>query len=209
MERTIRKLQRERLAYEAVGDTDRATAINIRINRLKQKYKEFSKAAGLKERTQRMNVEFDNNNPVKPVANSDESGIIELNRNTESSKRFSTTQEQIDNLIECDLSGVSFTSKPKYNSRIKDNGKTTIREYSDGTVKEIVKVEIGKQDKSSAEFLEDTILHEELEARIAIRSKYSERYKKLYNSSETDRHNYINKIIKKYFKMKGWNYDLG
>ncbi|MCD8026032.1 MAG: hypothetical protein LUF33_03645 [Clostridiales bacterium] len=70
------KLQRERLAYEAVGDTDRATAINIRINRLKQKYKEFSKAAGLRERTQRMNVDFDNNNSVKPVANSDESGII-------------------------------------------------------------------------------------------------------------------------------------
>lgn len=144
----------------------------------------------------------------KPVEKSTESGIIELSRKNALNYRFAVSQERIDSVIEDDLKGIKFTSKPVYNPRIRDNGKTTIREYYDGTVKEIVKVEIGKQDKSSAEFLEDTILHEELEARIAIRSKYSERYNNLYNSNDIDRHKYINKIIERYFKIKGWNYEL-
>jgi len=144
----------------------------------------------------------------KSVAKSGESGIINLTRKNTNYERFPASQERIDRLIEHDLKGVRFTAKPKYNPRIRDNGKTTVREYSDGTVKEIVKVEIGKQDKSSAEFLEDTILHEELEARIAIRSEYFEKYKKIYNSNDVDRHQYINKLIKRYFKIKGWNYEL-
>ena len=142
------------------------------------------------------------------VANSGESGIIELERKNAANNRFPASQERIDNLIEFDLKGIKFTSKPIYNPRIRDNGKTTIREFMDGTVKEIVKVEIGKQDKSSAEFLEDTILHEELEARIAVRSKYSKKYRDIYNAKDTDRHNYINKVIERYFKIKGWNYEL-
>ena len=145
---------------------------------------------------------------VQYVAKSSDNDIIGLTRKNTTHERFPASQERIDSLIEHDLNGVRFTAELKYNPRIRDNGKTTIREYSDGTVKEIVKIEIGKQDKSSAEFLEDTILHEELEARIAIRSKYSERYKKIYNSNDVDRHRYINKLIKKYFKIKGWNYEL-
>lgn len=144
----------------------------------------------------------------KSVAKSADSGIIELKNKSAKTNRFPTTQENIDRLIDEDMSEIKFTKRPQYNSRIRDNGKTTIREYSDGSVKEIIKVEIGKQDKSSAEFLEDTILHEELEARIAIRSKYSDRYKQLYRMNDVNRHKYINKVIEKYFLLRGWNYEL-
>lgn len=56
IERTIRKLKREEAAYKAAGLTDKATAARIRIRRLKQKYKEFSKAAGLREQAERMKI---------------------------------------------------------------------------------------------------------------------------------------------------------
>ena len=56
IERTIRKLKREEAAYKAAGLTDKATAARIRIRRLNQKYKEFSKAAGLREQAERMKI---------------------------------------------------------------------------------------------------------------------------------------------------------
>ena len=56
IERTIRKLKRRKLSYEAAGDKENATTTNIRIRRLKSEYKAFSKAAGLPEQTERMKV---------------------------------------------------------------------------------------------------------------------------------------------------------
>lgn len=54
IERTIRKLKRERDAYKVVGLEDDARAANVRIRRLSKKYKEFSNAAGLPEQQERM-----------------------------------------------------------------------------------------------------------------------------------------------------------
>lgn len=54
IEASIRKNKRRKAAYEAAGLTKRADAANIRLRRLNQKYKDFSKAAGLplqRERT--------------------------------------------------------------------------------------------------------------------------------------------------------------
>lgn len=56
VERTIRKLKREKTAYNAAGLTDEEQAINIKLRRLNAKYKAFSKAAGLPEQRERMKV---------------------------------------------------------------------------------------------------------------------------------------------------------
>ena len=56
IEATIRKQKRLKTAYEAAGLTDKATAANIRLRRLNEKYRAFSKAAGLPEQRERMKV---------------------------------------------------------------------------------------------------------------------------------------------------------
>lgn len=58
IERTMRKLKREKVAFEAAGLEEDAQATNIQMRRLSQKYKEFSKAAGLPEQRERMNVGY-------------------------------------------------------------------------------------------------------------------------------------------------------
>ena len=56
VERTIRKLKREKAAYKAAGLHENETAVNIRLRRLNAKYKAFSAAAGLPEQRERMKV---------------------------------------------------------------------------------------------------------------------------------------------------------
>lgn len=56
IEREIRKQKRRKTAFEAAGLTEDATAANIKLRRLNQKYKEFSKAAGLPEQRDRIKV---------------------------------------------------------------------------------------------------------------------------------------------------------
>ena len=56
VERTIRKLKREKTAYNAAGLTDEEQDVNIKLRRLNAKYKAFSKAAGLPEQRERMKV---------------------------------------------------------------------------------------------------------------------------------------------------------
>lgn len=56
VERTIRKLKREKAAYKAAGLREDETAVNIRLRRLNAKYKSFSAAAGLPEQRERMKV---------------------------------------------------------------------------------------------------------------------------------------------------------
>lgn len=56
IERTVRKLIRERTAYEKTGLTEDAQDVNARIRRLNKLYKDFSKAAGLPEQKDRMRV---------------------------------------------------------------------------------------------------------------------------------------------------------
>ena len=56
IERTIRKLRREKAAYKAAGLHEEEQAVNIRLRRLNAKYKAFSAAAGLPEQRERMKV---------------------------------------------------------------------------------------------------------------------------------------------------------
>lgn len=54
VERTIRKLKREKAAYKAAGLREEEQTVNIRLRRLNAKYKAFSAAAGLPEQRERM-----------------------------------------------------------------------------------------------------------------------------------------------------------
>lgn len=56
IERTVRKLKREKSAYKAAGLKEAERAVNIRLRRLDAKYRAFSKAAGLPEQLERMKV---------------------------------------------------------------------------------------------------------------------------------------------------------
>lgn len=56
IERTIRKLKREKAAYHAAGLTEDEQVVSIRLRRLNAKYKDFSAAAGLPEQKERMKV---------------------------------------------------------------------------------------------------------------------------------------------------------
>lgn len=60
VERTIRKLKREKTAYNAAGLADEEQEVNIKLRRLNAKYKAFSKAAGLPEQRERMKVLYEN-----------------------------------------------------------------------------------------------------------------------------------------------------
>ena len=56
VEREVRKLKREKAAYNAAGLREDETAVNIRLRRLNAKYKAFSAEAGLPEQRERMKV---------------------------------------------------------------------------------------------------------------------------------------------------------
>lgn len=56
VERTIRKLKREKAAYRAAGLKGDVMALSTRLHRLSTKYKAFSAAAGLPEQRERMKV---------------------------------------------------------------------------------------------------------------------------------------------------------
>jgi hypothetical protein len=62
IERTIRKLKRERTAFESAGLTEDAQDISVRIRRLNAEYKSFSNAANLTLQKERMKV-YDTKRP--------------------------------------------------------------------------------------------------------------------------------------------------
>lgn len=69
IERTVRKLKREKAAYKAVGLHEDETAVNIRLRRLNAKYKAFSAEAGLPEQPERMKVLHTKPEPYEPPTN--------------------------------------------------------------------------------------------------------------------------------------------
>lgn len=58
IERTVRKLKREKAAFQSAGLEENASAVNIRIRRLNKAYKAFSAAAGLPMQKERMKAGF-------------------------------------------------------------------------------------------------------------------------------------------------------
>ena len=131
------------------------------------------------------------------------SGKINLERNKLKRGIYPVTQKQIDGIIQSELSGVSFSAAPTYNGRIASPGKTSIELYSWGEFKKVKKIEIGKQYRDTKESLIDTLLHEELEVRLAKR--YGS---KMYDMPDDEIHGYIDRVIERFFKIKGLDYEL-
>ena len=69
IERTVRKIKREKAAYKAAGLHEDETAVNIRLRRLNAKYKAFSAEAGLPEQPERMKVLHTKPEPYEPPTN--------------------------------------------------------------------------------------------------------------------------------------------
>ena len=76
IERTIRKQKRRKTAFEAAGLTGDAQAANIRLRRLNQAYKAFSKAAGLPEQRERLQALDSFKNIPQDLANAGKAGIM-------------------------------------------------------------------------------------------------------------------------------------
>lgn len=68
IEASIRKQKRLKTAYESAGLTDEATTANIRLRRLNEKYRTFSRAAGLPEQRERMKVFYVDDASTKKAA---------------------------------------------------------------------------------------------------------------------------------------------
>lgn len=80
VEREIRKQKRLKTAFEAAGLTEDEAAAGAKLRALNQKYKAFSKAAGLPEQRERMKVQyvddFSNSKAAKLLEKSSKSGIL-------------------------------------------------------------------------------------------------------------------------------------
>lgn len=109
--------------------------------------------------------------------------------------RYAISQEEIDDVLGNELAGIRFSMHPVYNPRVKTDGKTTIEEVHPG-FNRVKKVEIGPQSDPSRAWLIDTILHEELEARIALRAD------DLFYAGEDVVHERIYRLIARFVRMK-------
>ena len=110
-------------------------------------------------------------------------------------KRYPVSQAEIDSILAHELKNVKTVVKPIYNPRLRCDGKTIISEPFRG-FRKIESIQIGPQAKRGRKFLIDTILHEELEARIALRGGY------LDDANSFVRHKYIQRVIDKFVRMK-------
>lgn len=115
----------------------------------------------------------------------------------------STTQKEVNRIIKEYLPNVKFTKQPYVtNSNIYSGRTTIIRDLGNGKVIRVKNILIGKQADGKDLTLVNTLLHEELEARIAIGNGL--KYTKLNSTTEEERHLYIDSVINRFFKMKGW-----
>ena len=115
------------------------------------------------------------------------------------SNRHPITQDLIDDVLSDELKDFSFPVKPQYNPRINDNGRTVYELYPWGQLKQIKRIEIGKQDKPDRAFLVDTLLHEYYEAHILTKQDDDGFFKNLSKSKDEERHKWINGQITAFF----------
>lgn len=142
---------------------------------------------------------------LKPVLLNSKNAIITSRRFPKIAGKYKYTQNDLDEICKNELGNVRFTVHPKYNGRIVDQGRTDATRLPSGriVIKDIL---IGRQAFGSRESLLDSLIHEELEARIWVKSNYSSRFKRLSQGSDVKRHGYINIAIQRFFRLKGWDY---
>ena len=211
METEMRKTKRELIGFENAGLDDDYTAAAIKLRRQKEYYKDFSNKAGLPLQNERMQVLGFGRKEAqkavwaekKSVVGGKNGGIIKLHKEVPRNQWVDTSQKEVNRVIKEYLPNVSFTKYPYVDNSERYNGCTNV--VIDLSTQRPIRVKsilIGKQKDSSDEELVATLLHEELEARIALGK--SEKYMKLYASSDDIRHEYIQKVINRFFKAKGW-----
>ena len=101
-----------------------------------------------------------------------------------------------------ELSGIRFSAKPTLNNRIWTAGKTS-KAYNAKTDTYDLLIEIGKQYSPSRKALADTLIHEELEARIIMNPHHRELYYEFVESDDDIIHQYIQRIVDRFLKIKG------
>lgn len=100
--------------------------------------------------------------------------------------------------------GLQSTSvNPKVNNRIGTPGKTSKRYNAEKDKYELF-IEIGKQYSGSRKDLIDTLVHEELEARIIRNRHHRELYCKFFEANDDDIiHTYIQRLVDRFLLIKG------
>lgn len=215
-ERDIRAQKRKIEALAAAGnDTKQEKA---KLAAMRSKYYGFSKQVDINPRRSALGVQTSKmpKGPTPAPQNATTPGKTtgaqktisrnksqEIERNKPTPKRYPTSQKEIDDIQKNELKNVRFSNEIVYNSHIRTPGKTTCEESPFGTRK-ITKIEIGIQSNPGRSEVIDTMLHEELEARILIKATKSEFYKNIENSGNSGIHEYINKVIDTAFRIKGW-----
>ena len=197
LENGIRKWKRKQVIAKKALDEEAYKKASLKTREWQDRLNTFTNENELKRDYTREHIKS-YKNMTKPR----ESDII-IKEKRAQRNAYAISQEQIDDICDNELKNIKFSKKPEYNPRIGDNGRTKYIDYPWGECKEITRIEIGKQDKNTKEFLIDSLLHEKLEAKIA--STNTDYYKRLKNIGDYDRHIYINKIIKRYFDMRRWN----
>lgn len=197
LENGVRKWKRKQVIAKKIIDEENYKKASLKAKEWQERLNAFTEDNELKREYTREHVK-----DYKNMTKTKKSDIIVKGKRAQRNA-YAISQEQIDNICNNELQNIKFQKKPEYNPRIGDNGRTKYIEYPWGECKEITKIEIGKQDKNTKEFLIDSLLHEKLEAKIA--STNTDYYNKLKNIGDYDRHTYINRIIKRYFDMRRWN----
>ncbi len=212
---TSMRAQRQKVRMLEDGRADRQDIIIAKARYQGQlaEYRQFSDAMKLKPHMERVYIDGlgrianSGNFYRKEIKNNPNYGIIKSKKNLDvhgNKSSVKITQERVDQIVENKLKGIKFVKPPTANNRIRSNGQTKYTFFSWGEV-DIKSIEIGKQINDSDLELMDTLIHEQLEAKILIRAyNYkSERFIKLDKMSDAGRHRYINAAIKRYLKMRG------
>ncbi len=207
LERQVRYAKREAAAMNATGDKEGFGAAAQRVKRAQSKYTDFVSSSGRTKRNDRTQVFGYNKSVAGKVTEAAKQKVttLSIREKRTASGRYSVSQQKIDSLTSGKLSGINTPVPVTYNARLRCNGKTTAELYQWGAVKRITKIEVGAQDRESEGFLVDTILHEALEAKIMLRSGKCDKYAKLNCATDDVRHKYINSVIKRYMRIRGWN----
>lgn len=204
MERNIRAIKREIAKYEELDSPTaqkKYNSLNDLLAKKMRQYVDFCSKNNLPLREWGTKIHNNNTNRLKSdiINNKVHNAVL---RDKYVKGKYPTSDEEIQSVIENELSGVRFSADIKYNPRIKTAGKTQLEYYAWGQFKGVKKIEIGKQVLPTKEELIDSILHEELEVRLSKKYRLNE----LLKMTDTEIHGKIDKIIERIFKGKGWNY---
>ena len=196
---TTMRAQRQKIGLLEEGGVAEDDIIDARARYrvTSQEYTGLSKAMGIPQQRERVRVDGIKLNQV---------GKNAIIKDTKSKgnlyERFPSSQAEIDKVLGEELKNVRLSGPVIYNPRLRCQGKTISTLYPWGETKSQI-IEIGKQVKPGGTELIDTILHEEMEARIVKRSYRSEKYKRIDRGGEKTTHPYLIPIVERFIRMKG------